>query len=329
MTSPADSPRLSLSRRRWLQSTSAALAGGAALGLAPPAVAVDAAPVATAARPSFRYCLNTSTIRGQDVAVTDQIDIAAAAGYDAIELWIRDVAKYVEGGGSLPDLKQRIADAGLTVESSIGFCAWIVDDEQQRKEALETARRDMEMIAQLGGMRIAAPPVGATNQENLDLFAAAQRYRALLELGASIGVVPQLELWGFSKSLSRLGEVMFVAVESGHPQACVMPDVFHIYKGGSDFTGLNLLAGDAMHCFHMNDYPADPPRDKIGDADRVYPGDGVAPLGEILRGLHRCGFRGVLSLELFNREYWQQDPQLVANTGLRKMKESVAKAFAT
>lgn len=297
--------------------------------MASPARAVDEPPAAVPAQPSFRYCLNTSTIRGQDVAITDQVAIASKAGYDAIELWIRDVAKYVDGGGSLADLKQRIADAGLTVESSIGFCAWIVDDEQQRAEALETARRDMALIAQLGGKRIAAPPVGATNQENLDLFAAAKRYRALLELGESMGVVPQLELWGFSKSLSRLGEVMFVAVESGHPQACVMPDVYHIYKGGSDFAGLNLLAGDAMHCFHINDYPADPPRDTIGDADRVYPGDGVAPLGEILRGLDRCGFRGVLSLELFNRDYWRQDPQLVATTGLRKMKESVAKAFAT
>ncbi len=34
----------------------------------------------------------------------------------------------------------------------------------------------------------------------------------------------------------------------------------------------------------------------------------------------QAGFSGVLSLELFNRTYWEQDPQLVANTGLAKMK---------
>ena len=57
----------------------------------------------------------------------------------------------------------------------------------------------------------------------------------------------------------------------------------------------------------MNDYPAKPPRSEITDAHRVYPGDGVAPLASMLRDLRRIGFRGVLSLELFNRDYWKQD----------------------
>jgi sugar phosphate isomerase/epimerase len=32
------------------------------------------------------------------------------------------------------------------------------------------------------------------------------------------------------------------------------------------------------------------------------------------------GFNGVMSLELFNRKYWEQDPNAVAAEGLRKMK---------
>jgi hypothetical protein len=31
-------------------------------------------------------------------------------------------------------------------------------------------------------------------------------------------------------------------------------------------------------------------------------------------------YAGYLSLELFNREYWKQDPNEVAKTGLAKMK---------
>ena len=53
------------------------------------------------------------------------------------------------------------------------------------------------------------------------------------------------------------------------------------------------------------------------------PGDGVAPLKEILRELRRIGYRGVLSLELFNRDYWKQDALTVARTGLEKMKAVV------
>jgi hypothetical protein len=34
----------------------------------------------------------------------------------------------------------------------------------------------------------------------------------------------------------------------------------------------------------------------------------------------------VLSLELFNRKYWSEDPLVVAKTGLARMKTVVAKA---
>jgi sugar phosphate isomerase/epimerase len=83
-----------------------------------------------------------------------------------------------------------------------------------------------------------------------------------------------------------------------------------------------------MHVFHMNDYPADPPRERITDADRVFPGDGTAPLEEILRTLASVGFRGMLSLELFNRTYWQQPALTVARTGLEKMQQAVRAAQA-
>ena len=39
-----------------------------------------------------------------------------------------------------------------------------------------------------------------------DMLPIAERYRSLLELGDGIGVVPQVEVWGASKTLSRLGE---------------------------------------------------------------------------------------------------------------------------
>jgi sugar phosphate isomerase/epimerase len=78
----------------------------------------------------------------------------------------------------------------------------------------------------------------------------------------------------------------------------------------------------------MNDYPARPPRAEISDAHRFYPGDGVAPLKLLLRNLHDIGFRGFLSLELFNRGYWAQDPLIVARTGLEKMKAVVRSSLA-
>ena len=305
--------------------------------MATAALAVGAASSTVAAAPRrsrrtdeepFGYCFNTSTVRGQKLAFDEQVELTARAGYDAIEPWIRDVQAFVDNGGNLDKIRSRIEQLGITVESAIGFANWIVDDDTKRAEGLETARHDMKLVKAIGGTRIAAPPVGATNQEDLDLFKAAARYRDLLEVGKEEGVTPQLELWGFSKSISRLGELMFVAVESGHPDACMLLDIYHIYKGGSDFQGLELINSSRVHVFHVNDYPADPPRETISDADRVYMGDGVAPTSMILQTIYKNGFRGMLSLELFNRTYWEQDALEVARTGLEKMKASVRKAMA-
>ena len=137
-----------------------------------------------------------------------------------------------------------------------------------------------------------------------DLLKVAERYRDLLEIGDQIGVVPQVEVWGSSRTLSRLGEAALVAMEAKHPNACILPDVYHLHRGGSGLGGVKLLSPSAIHVFHFNDYPADPPREKLTDADRVYPGDGSAPLKALLKDLSAGGFRVMLSLELFNRKYW-------------------------
>jgi sugar phosphate isomerase/epimerase len=304
------------SRREWLAATPAAVGTGLAVGLLP------AAETPPPAEP-FGYCFNTSTVMGQKLDLVEVVEITAKAGYQAIEPWVSELDQYVKGGGNLKEMGKRIRDRGLTVESAIGFAEWVVDDEDRRNKGMEEARRCMGLVQQLGGKRLAAPPAGAQKQPGLNLLRAAERYRALLELGEKVGVVPQVEFWGFSQSLGRLGEAALVAIESGHPQACILADVYHLYKGGSDFHGLRLLNGAALHVLHFNDYPAQPPREAISDAERVYPGDGVAPLKSILRDLYGIGFRGFLSLELFNRDYWKQDALTVARTGLEKMRTAV------
>lgn len=325
--------------------TRRAAIAGAAMAATTAATTVMTQPIHAADAKSsepFGYCLNTSTVRyldgqtGKSRPILELIEIASKAGYSAFEPWISELQVYVQGGGSLKDLGKRIADAGLAVPDAIGFAEWIVEDAERRKKGLEQAKRDMDIVAQIGGKRLAAPPVGATGgrsqrddpkftQPVIDLLAAADRYRALLDLGKTMGITPIVEVWGFSKTLKRLGETLLVASECGAAGGCVLPDVYHLYKGGSDFAGLQLLGPNTIGIFHVNDYPQID-RNTIGDQDRVFPGDGIAPLTEVFRTLQAVGYRGFLSLELFNRDYWKRDPHEVAKEGLTKLKAAVQKA---
>jgi 2-keto-myo-inositol isomerase len=310
--------RNNLSRRGFI------FGAGAALTTASVTIAQDTRKKSSKTILPFSYCFNTSTIRGQKLSLDQEIEIAAKAGYHSIEPWVNKVHEYAKKG-NLEKLRRRISDLGLTVESAIAFSRWLVDDDARRAEALEQNKRDMDVLARIGGKRIAAPPAGIRGP--VDLMKAAERYRTLLELGDKMGVVPQVETWGPVKGLCRLGQAMFIVIESGHPKACFLPDVYHAYKGGSDFNGLKAISHRAIQVFHLNDYPADPPRETIGDRDRVFPGDGIAPLTQIIQDLHANHNGAVLSLELFNPAYWKQDPLEVAKTGLAKMKAAVDKAL--
>lgn len=319
MNPESPNPASSSLGRRDLLLSAGALAGGLVCAAAPNLRSAEKTKGKT-----FTFCLNTSTIRGQNLTIAEEIDVAAKAGYDAIEPWFRKISAYTEKGGSLKDLRKRIDDHGMQVPSSIGFAKWIVDDDKVRAAGLEEAKRDMDTIAQLGGTRIAAPPVGATKEAGLDLRKAGERYRALLELGDEMGIVPQVEVWGFSKNLNRLCDSTSVAIAADHPKACILSDVYHLYKGGSAFEGLRLLGPQSLQVIHMNDYP-DIPREKIGDADRVFTGDGIAPLEQVFDIFKNIAAQPVLSLELFNREYWKMDAYDCAKEGLDKLKASVAK----
>ena len=204
----------------------------------------------------FSYCLNTSTISGQKKGFLKEFEIAAKAGYDGIEIWVRDLEKYLAEGGNLNDLKKYTTDQGITIENAIGFAQWAVDDEATRKAGMEQMKREMDLLARIGCKRIAAPPAGATSQPLLDLFSVAERYNQVLQLGEQTGVLPQLEIWGSSANLHQISQALFVASAAGHPNACILPDVYHMFRGGSNYHSLKLISGAAIEMIHFNYFVA-------------------------------------------------------------------------
>jgi 2-keto-myo-inositol isomerase len=274
----------------------------------------------------FGYCLNTSTIRGNQLDIVRVVDAASKAGFHAIEPWIMELDAYTKNGGSLKDLGRRISDAGLTVESAIAFNSFLNDDDAQRATAMERLKVDMDKVAQIGGTRIAAPPGNARVTVSLDN--AAKYYVEALEMGEKMGVQPLLELWGTHPLLGPLKNGIYVTVAAGRSDASLLLDTFHLYKSGTPFTSLKQINGAALHVIHINDYPQAADPSTLNDGNRIYPGDGVAPFRQILRELRDNGFRGHFSLELFNKEYWAKSADENLKTGLEKIRTVVRQALA-
>jgi len=293
-----------MTRREMLRNSSMVLAAGGLSGLIPFSSTGKTSPAPDKDTAPCRVSLNTATIRGYELPVEEQIDRCAEAGFDGIELWVSDVETYIKRGGTAEELGRRINQHGLILENMISFSAWIADDAVQRTAGMQKMRQDMELTARLGGKYIAAPVQGVSAIEKQKLPAYSDRYRMILEEGVQTGVIPILELWG-SGALNQLSDTAAITIGAAHPDASMLLDFYHLYRGGNSFDSLRLINGSILPVFHINDYPESIPREALEDADRVFPGDGSCPFDRILPVLYETGFRGAFSLELFNKTYWE------------------------
>ena len=293
------------------------------LALVPLAAALPALAEANTAevqnKTRFKFSLNTSTVRGQQLSLPQLIELAARTGYDGLEPWMMEIEAYLKEGKSLLSLKKLASDAGIQLINAIGFPNWMAQEEEKSKGGFAQMEKEMGILADLGCTRVAAPAIGATAP--LDLMQAGQRYKKLLELGRKMGVMPQLEFWGAFPAFYHLGQAMAVATAADDKDAKILADVYHLFRGGSGFEGLTLLDGQAIDIFHLNDFPKDIHREAQQDKDRVFPGDGGAPLQALADTLSAKGGEVVLSLELFNPSYYAMQADFVLKTGLEKMKQ--------
>jgi len=98
-------------------------------------------------------------------------------------------------------------------------------------------------------------------------------------------------------------------------------DTFHFYSGNSKLEDLRTVPGEKIFVVHVNDVK-DLPRKEMRDSDRVLPGEGILPLRELLSIIIKDkGYNRPLSLELFNEEYWKDDPVKIAKAGIESLEK--------
>jgi 2-keto-myo-inositol isomerase len=268
-------------------------------------------------------CLDTATIR--PASLKDKIKIAAKAGFDAIEPWDGELQEFEAKGGNLKDLGKEIRDLGLFVPSVIGLWNALPPTRELFDASLKDTRNRMRMASEIGAKHIQTIPNTAGDNYNQKWIAA--RYREVLEIGLKeFNIHPALVFVKY-QPVKTMGQAMGIAMDANHSQAMIIPDTYHMYISEGGFEGLKMISGNSIAIFQFGDVPSSPAAiEELGDQHRVYPGDGILPLPQILKDLKATGFKGCVSLELYNPNYWKEDLQKVAETGLRKTLEVIKKA---
>jgi len=258
----------------------------------------------------MRLGFNGATTQTADLA-TD-IRVAGQAGYDVIELRDNKLDQFL-AQGSLDDVHRMLREAGVAAWTINSIERVGVDGAAGTARAVERCRelsRYAQAIECPWVLIVTGPTEGRTDaQVTSDTVAAV---RELADTAAEFGISVAFEFMGFPWAAVRdVAGAWAIVQQANRPNLGIIVDTAHFYAGGSTLESIRQVDPERLVVLHINDVE-DVPKPDIALGHRLYPGEGVIPLQDILGAVRATGWDGVLSVELFREEYWQQDPQAVA-----------------
>jgi 2-keto-myo-inositol isomerase len=270
----------------------------------------------------MKIALNGATTMHADL-VTD-IKAASAAGYDYLEIWSAKLYKFLETN-TPAELKGLLAEYNLEPYSinSIEHITF------RTPEDYEKIKAECETLSKIAG-EIGCPyivvvpgklPDGATNE--LILEESVRVLNELADIAEGYGVSLAFEFLGqIDCSVQNLDLCNKIVESVNRKSVGNVIDTFHFYAGNSTFEAIDSMKPEKLFIFHINDAES-LPKDRLTDAHRLYPGEGILPIREIKERLDKIGYDRMVSVEIFRPEYWEQDPFEVA----RRAKAATEKAL--
>jgi 2-keto-myo-inositol isomerase len=249
----------------------------------------------------MKICLNTVTV-GPEHRLEAIIDAMGRWGYAGIEIEAGRLGSAL-GRASVEQVRRWLADQGIAAAS---LMAWGFRVDGDLSGVLEDIRRHGDLARELGARTLLVftgqgGPSDPTQKPDFVRRAGAAA-RAYAE-AAGEGVTISLEPIGGSNWLGTPEDALAIADASGHPRVGLMMDFFHYYRSSVSAASVAAIPVDRLFIVHADD-SEDRPLAELNDSHRLYPGEGILPLRSRLALLRRMGYRGHLSIELFNRAYW-------------------------
>jgi len=251
----------------------------------------------------LKTCINGATT--MPYPLEEDIRSAAEAGFEGVELWVSKVERYLKKR-SVEDLKEALGQRGLKVASlcPYGLGAFSEKAEENR----ERMRKAAEFAGAIGCPVLLvcpdAPPPGMGEAEAFRK--AGEEAKRLGEICADYGVSIALEPLGGHPFVPGPREALKIVEEADHPDVKLMMDTFHYYKSAVPLEDIAAISVELLALVHINDCEKRP-REELTDGHRLWPGEGVIPLEDMIGAIARNGYEGYLSVEIFREEYWKQD----------------------
>jgi len=258
-----------------------------------------------------RLCLNESSSMSHDFDVC--MKAYSKAGIRHVEPWIHKIRPYVEKE-SAATAKQLLSDLGLHAPCSCCM-GELIEPREDHDQRVEQLKANLELVGALGIERFVVHSFTQEQYTLDDYKRGVDNVRQLGEIGREFGVIIVIEFIRMQRFMGTLPTALSLTRGADHPNLRPLFDFFHFWVGQSKMEDLALLRDGELEHVHFHDAPSGP-REILADKDRVFPGEGVIPITDILRVLRKKKYNGYFSVELFNKEIQDADPLLTAQKAI-------------
>lgn len=261
----------------------------------------------------MRRSIATVSLSG---TLQEKLLAVAAAKFDAIELFENDLLFF---DGTAHDARQMAEQLGLKIVLFQPFRDFEAMPEEQFRRNLDRAEKKFDLMAELDTkMMLVCSNVSPLSIDD-DGLAAAQLHE-LAERAARRGIKIGYEALAWGKNVSTYRHVWKIVQEANHSHLGVLLDSFHTLAIGDDPAGIAEIPGEKIFFVQLADAPKltmDPL--SLSRHFRCFPGQGDLDVAGFAAQAIAAGYKGPLSLEIFNDEFRAAAPSRTARDGMRSL----------
>ncbi|MGO4156055.1 bifunctional sugar phosphate isomerase/epimerase/4-hydroxyphenylpyruvate dioxygenase family protein [Cupriavidus sp. YAF13] len=246
----------------------------------------------------------------------EKLEAAAAAGFDGVEIFENDLLNF---DGSPADVRRIAADLGLAIMLYQPFRDFEAMPDAIRERNMARAERKFDVMEELGARMVLV----CSNVQEIaidDPARAAADLRAMAKAAAKRGLSVGYEALAWGRHTRRWRQAWEIVRQADHPALGLVLDSFHTLALGDTLEGIGEVPAQKLFFVQL----ADAPRMSMDVLSwsrhyRNFPGQGDLPVTEFARAAMGAGYRGPLSLEIFNDEFRAAPARLTALDGLRSL----------
>ncbi len=250
-------------------------------------------------------------------ALEDKFSAAAKAGFRAVEIFENDLTFF---SGKPRDARLLAADLGLEIVALQPLRDFEAMPDPARTKNFERASKKLDLMDELGA-RLLCLCSNVSPEAIDDSGRAAADLAELAELARRRGLRIGYEALAWGRWIKDWTAAWDIVRAADCDNLGIVLDSFHICSRNNPIEPIAALPADKIALVQVADAPAlvmDPL--SLSRHYRCYPGQGEYPIVDYLDAVTRSGYRGPLSLEIFNDQFRGVSASAIAIDGMRSLR---------